>query len=177
MNSEYCQFIYWSLTPLGLDKACISRGRLSRPSDKLTGGEGGRGGGTCLRCSTWLWWVDPLCNATHKHLYCKLLIDTYTKFFQVIHPWNRSHRLLSLLYVLSSNTPLEQVCFWPSLTSSSLPLAMDTFGLLVKWGSKWHWGVRHRWNGFRVKVWVWECVAHCGYFGWYRWSLPRFKVT
>ena len=45
------------------------------------------------------------------------------------------------------------------------------------WRWLWHWGVRHRWNGFRVKVWVWECVAHCGYFGWYRWSLPRFKVT
>ena len=43
-------------------------------------------------------------------MYCKLLVDAYNTLFQVIHPWNRSYMSLLLLYVLTSNSPMEQVC-------------------------------------------------------------------
>ena len=43
-------------------------------------------------------------------MYCKLLVDAYNTLLQVIHPWNRSYMSLLLLYVLTSNSPLEQVC-------------------------------------------------------------------
>ena len=43
-------------------------------------------------------------------MYCKLLVDAYNTLLQVIHPWNRSYMSLLLLYVLTSNSPMEQVC-------------------------------------------------------------------
>ena len=102
-------------------------------------------------------------------MYCKLLVDAYNTLLQVIHPWNRSYMSLLLLYVLTSNSPMEQVCSGPPwLRLPSLWLWV-LLVYMVKWGSGiGGFGTGGMGLGSRFGVWSVEC----GYFGWYRWSLP-----